>query len=189
MKRKAVAPMKIVKWLDENLEPMICVCLLSLMSVILFIQVVMRRGFNNSLVWSEEMARYIFIWLIYFSISYSAKQISHIKIEASLGLFPYFLRPYVTMLGNLLFLAYAVIIVHTGLDMVNRQVMMGSLSPAMEIPMWIVWLAPVVGFSFTAVRQLQIVIFKDIKGIVKGTWKEELAKKELEEKAHSKESE
>lgn len=159
--------MKIVKWLDKNIEAVICVLLLCIMSTVLFIQVIMRHFFNNSLVWSEELARYIFIWLIYLSISYAAKELRHIKIEEALALFPRFLRPYITILGHVLFLAYAIIIINTGWELVRRQQMLRATSPAMLIPMWIVYLAPVVGFIFTGVREIQLII-KGILDLKKG---------------------
>lgn len=157
--------MSFVKWLDENLEATIGVILLGLMTVILFAQVIMRHVFNNSLVWSEELARYIFVWLIYLGISYGAKQMRHIKIEAALGMFPKILRPYITLLGNLLFLAYAIIIIYTGYDLVQRQLRLGQVSPALNIPFAIVYAAPVIGFIFTALRQIQLIITHDIKMI------------------------
>ena len=39
-----------------------------------FVQVVMRYVFHSSLTWSEEMARYLFVWLVYFSVAYTAKK-------------------------------------------------------------------------------------------------------------------
>ena len=64
---------KILKWLDDNIELYICVFLMSFMTLLVFVQVVMRYVFNNSLSWSEELARYTFIWLIYIGISYGCR--------------------------------------------------------------------------------------------------------------------
>lgn len=155
--------MKIVKWLDEHLEVSIGMFLLAAMTVILFIQVIMRRGFNNSLPWSEELARYIFIWLVYLGVSYGAKQIRHIKIEGALYLFPKLLRPYVILIGDLLFLAYAIIIIYTGYDLVQRQMALNQVSPALGIPLAIVYAAPVLGFAFTAIRQIQTILTHNIQ--------------------------
>lgn len=155
--------MKVLKWLDDHLEVSISMLLLAVMTVVLFVQVIMRRGFNNSLVWSEELARYIFIWLVYLGISYGAKQIRHIKIEGALLMFPKFLRPYIILIGDLLFLAYAIIIIYTGIDLVQRQMMLNQVSPALSIPMSIVYAAPVVGFAFTAIRQIQTLCTHNIQ--------------------------
>ena len=42
---------KILKWLDDNAELYLCVFLMSFMTLVTFIQVVMRKVFNNSLSW------------------------------------------------------------------------------------------------------------------------------------------
>ena len=65
---------KVIRWLDENLESTLCMILLSTFTIVLFLQVVMRKMFNNSLSWSEELARYLFIWMVFIGISYGAKQ-------------------------------------------------------------------------------------------------------------------
>ena len=47
--------MKVLKFLDENLEKMLCVIFLALMSIIIVLQVFFRYVLNNSLSWSEEL--------------------------------------------------------------------------------------------------------------------------------------
>ena len=74
--------MKVLKFLDENLEKMLCVIFLALMSIIIVLQVFFRYVLNNSLSWSEELARYLFIWMIYIGISYGVKLDKHICVDA-----------------------------------------------------------------------------------------------------------
>ena len=112
--------MKTLKWLNENLEKTICVFLLSAMTLILFIQVIMRYGFNNS------------------------KR----------------LRPYVEILADLLFLSFAVFIVVTSYDLVLKQMVMKQKSPALGIPMAVIYAAPMVGFFLTSIRQIQAVAYR-----------------------------
>ena len=98
---------KILKFLNDYLEETICIILMSVMTIIIFIQVIMRYVMHNSLSWSEELARYCFIWLIYIGVAYGCKLMKHIKIDAALKLFPEKVRPYITIVGELLVLAFA----------------------------------------------------------------------------------
>jgi len=158
--------LKVLQWLDLNAEITINIFLMSFMVIILFIQVIMRRVFNNSLFWSEELARYMFIWLVYLGISHGARLRKHIKIDASLKLLPVKARPYMEILGDVLFLSFAVFVVFTAYRWVSLQLMLGQRSAALGIPMWVIFSAPMVGFTLTAVRQIQSVFFR-IREIMK----------------------
>ena len=53
---------KILHWLDENLEEFLLVFFLIAMTLIMGIQVFCRYVLGQSLSWSEEITRYLFIW-------------------------------------------------------------------------------------------------------------------------------
>lgn len=146
--------------MDENLEKALCILLMSGMTLLVFIQVVMRYVFKNSLSWSEELARYLFIWLIYIGISYGCKIMKHIKIDAGLKLFPKKARPYVVILGDILVLGFAIYIVVTGWQLVQLQITMHKVSPALRLPLQYVNAAPMVGFALAAIRQVQTIIYR-----------------------------
>lgn len=149
--------MKVLKWLDANLEKYCCVVLMSVMTLIIFIQVVARYVFQNSLSWSEELARYIFIWLVYLGISYGCQMRKHIKIDAALGLFPKNLRKYIVIVGDLFFLAFAVYVAYTGFGYSIKQT---RVSSAMGIPFKYVYISTFVGFSLAVIRQIQTIIYR-----------------------------
>lgn len=50
-----------LQFLNRYLEEILCVALMSVMTIIIFVQVIMRYVAHNSLSWSEELARYCFI--------------------------------------------------------------------------------------------------------------------------------
>lgn len=120
----------------------------------------MRYVLQSSLSWSEELARYLFVWLVYLGISYGAKIMRHIKIEAALGLFPKKLRPYIVILGDAVFLGFAVFICVSAYGVVQKQMMIGQTSPAIGVPMWFLYSAPMVGFALAAVRQVQTILYR-----------------------------
>ena len=148
---------KILKFLNDYLEETICIILMSVMTIIIFIQVIMRYVMHNSLSWSEELARYCFIWLIYIGVAYGCKLMKHIKIDAALKLFPEKVRPYITIVGELLVLAFAAYIVVTGVELTYKQWLFGKASPALGGPLQYINAAPVVGFGLVVIRQIQTI--------------------------------
>ncbi len=151
---------KVLKWLDDNAEVFLCVILMSVMTLLVFVQVVMRYVFNNSLSWSEELARYVFIWLIYLGISYGCKLRKHIKIDAALYLFPKKVRPYVVILGDVLFIVFAAYVVCTGFQFSMDQVKYHMHSPALKIPFQYIYMSTVVGFGLAVFREIQTIIYR-----------------------------
>ena len=105
------------------------------MTLILAAQVFMRYVMQASLTWSEELARYIFVWLIYIGISYGAKIMKHIRIEAAVMVLPKRGQRYVEILGDILFLGFALFIVYTSWGIVQKQLLLGQTSPAIQMPM------------------------------------------------------
>ena len=152
--------MKLLKLLDDKFELSICITLMTLLTIVLGIQVFMRYVMQASLSWSEELARYMFVWLVYMGISYGAKIMRHIKIDAGLYLFPKAIRRHVVILGDIIFFTFSLVIVYFAWGLVVRQFKLEQLSPAMQIPMWIVYAAPLVGFALTAIRELQTIVYR-----------------------------
>ncbi|MCI8599713.1 MAG: TRAP transporter small permease [Lachnospiraceae bacterium] len=151
---------KVLHWLDENLECTICMVLLSVFTVILFIQVIMRYVFNNSLSWSEELARYLFIWLVFIGISYGAKQMKHLKIDVFLNIFPKKFRPYVIIFADMVVLIFSIMVIYSAYSIVTQYMKMGSASPALRIPTWFIQSSSIVGYGLTTIRQIQTIIYR-----------------------------
>lgn len=148
-----------LSFLDKNFEKIICVFLIALISLVLGFQVFMRYVMHASLGWSEELSRYCFVWLVFMGISFGAREMRHIKIDAGLFCFPKFLRKYVVVIGEILFLIFSIWISYLSIGLVEKQIMIEQLSPAMRIPMWIVYAAPLVGFTLTSIRVIQAIVY------------------------------
>ena len=79
---------KILSFLDEHFEKYLFIAILGIMSIVICYQVFMRYVMAASLSWSEELARYLFIWMAYIAISYGVKKEQHVSVEAFTLLFP-----------------------------------------------------------------------------------------------------
>lgn len=157
--------MKTLRWLDKYFEEVLLTILSSVMVSVIFLQVVMRI-MNSSLSWSEELARYCFIWLVYIGISYGVKKQRHIKVDVLLVLLKEKGRVILTIIANLLFLFFAVYVMIYGYDIASRLLAFGQQSPALHIPMGLVYMATPVGMGLTVIRIIQnlIGLFKTLFG-------------------------
>lgn len=146
--------MKVLKWLDENLEKKAMSLFLWAIVIIMFAQVVMRYIFKSSLSWSEEVSRYLFVWMVFMGISYGVKQGSHMRID----LLEYFLpklKKGLDLLSTIAFLVFTCIMIKPGINVINAIKASGQNSPAAGVSMEIVYTSLLVGFTLVLIRIIQ----------------------------------
>mgnify|MGYP003608844836 FL=1 len=77
------------------------------MTLVIFLQVIFRYFLLQSLSWSEEVARYLFVWLTFLGASVVARSRSHITVESVVNrIKPESLRKGVQTLAALLTLTF-----------------------------------------------------------------------------------
>lgn len=162
--------MLLLKWLDRRLEEYLLVFLSAFTVAVIFLQVVMRYVMQDSLVWSEEIARYAFIWMIYIGVSYAIKKDKHIKADALTLLFKEKGKIILGMVGNVLFLVFAVVLSFYGFEIVTR---ISRMSPALELPLAWVYAAPVVGLGLSIIRLIQQLLIQSKQLKSQGSIQEE----------------
>ena len=92
--------MKLLKKIDKNLERWVMFLLLAGMTLVLGIQIFCRFVLNNSLTWSEELARFMFIWSTFLSIGFCLKEGISLKIDTLISLFPKKVQAVILLLGD-----------------------------------------------------------------------------------------
>lgn len=146
--------MKVLKWLDENFEEMLLLVFLAIITVVMSVQIV-ARILGNALTWSEELARFLFVWSGFLSISYCFKKKISIKIEQLVELLPKRIHAVIKLLEKAVMLVFYVFMLQFAYDYYTRAIASGQLSPAMQIPMSIIQIAPLIGFLLAIVRLVQ----------------------------------
>ncbi|NLC35632.1 MAG: TRAP transporter small permease [Alcaligenaceae bacterium] len=148
------------KFLDNHFEEILMVFLLSLMSILIGAQVFMRYVLNDSLTWSEELARYAFIWATYIGVACAVKRNAHICVEAAVTKLPPLYQRYAAIFSHLLFIVFAVMVMKEGYALTLKIFSFGQKSSAMGIPMGWIYLAPTVGFGLVILRLLQRIVIE-----------------------------
>ena len=71
----------------SEIEETAIALLLGAMTIITFINVVLRYGFNTGLIWGLEAVTFLFAWLVLFGMSYAVKVTAHLGVDAVINLF------------------------------------------------------------------------------------------------------
>ena len=159
--------MKIVSFIDKHLEEILCAVLLAVMTIVIFLQIVLRL-LGLPLSWTEEIGRYMFIWLIYIGCASAIRKRKHISVE----LLDLFLKErgkfVLNIISNVVFLIFAVILTYYSFSVVQR--VSTQLSPAIRMPMSIPYSSVLVGGALMVVRLIQDTIarFKERKKEIDG---------------------
>lgn len=142
---------KVDKYL-AMIENAVIILGLSAMFLILLAQVIMRYVFSRPLTWSEEAARFIFVYVSFIGISYAYRQKGHIRMEVVVNLFPQAVRRGLEVLINLGTIALFCYMIPFSFRFIGIQA--GVKATATHIPMSIVYTALPLGMALSCVRLL-----------------------------------
>lgn len=90
--------------------------LLGLMVLITFVNVVLRYGFNSSLIWGLEVTLILFAWLVIFGISYAVRVTAHLGVDALTNAMAPGARRIMALLAAAISLAYALLMLKGAWD-------------------------------------------------------------------------
>lgn len=150
--------MKVLRILDDKLEEYFLVTVLAAMCTLVFVQVIMRYVFGSALFWSEELARYMFLWLIWIGAAYATKKRSHIVITFFVNKLSGTPRKIINAIVILAWIGFATFLTLVGWQLTTLILNMGQLSPAMRIPIGFVYASVPVGCGLMVIRLIQNVI-------------------------------
>lgn len=150
--------MKVAKKFFSNFEGYCCALMIGVMSIVVFLQVFFRFVIKSSLPWSEELARYLQVYITFFGTAYGIKAGAHLGIEAFTLLLPKAGRKALNILVQVCSLVICVLIMKFSIDIVASQMASGQVSPAMRVPMWMIYMAVPVGMGFCILRYILEII-------------------------------
>lgn len=90
--------------------------LLGAMTIITFVNVVMRYVFNASLIWGLELTLALFAWLVLFGMSYAVKVTAHLGVDAVINILPQRGRRILALIAAACCLIYAFLLMKGAWD-------------------------------------------------------------------------
>ena len=123
----------------------VTLAILILLNLVVGAQVFARYVLNHSLFWSEELARYLFIWLVFLSAAMVLRQDRHIQVSAFVDMLPASMKRAIIILGDLLMLGFVLIVFVESIRLAGM--VWTVLTAAMEIPWTFVYLGIILGMA------------------------------------------
>jgi TRAP-type transport system small permease protein len=125
------------------------IAILAAMALMVFANVVLRFFTDHSILWVEEVSRYLMIWLTFLGSGIVLRYGAHIGIDTLQERFPR-QAPFVRAVVFVLLLAFFAAMVWLGLR--YAILTWGQTTPVMQIPIGAVYLAMPVGFALMIVH-------------------------------------
>ncbi|HHD64000.1 MAG TPA: TRAP transporter small permease [Desulfobulbaceae bacterium] len=140
-----------LRFLNRTEEAVICL-LLVLTTLLVFVDVIMRFGFNTGFMWTQELTLHMSAWFVLFGASYGIKVGSHIGVDAFVKLFPRTWRRLLSAIGCLLSLIYCGLVLYGSWIYLGKVKRIGIELEDLPIPAWIAHGMLIVGFTFLSLR-------------------------------------
>lgn len=146
---------KFLHILNKHFEEVILVFVSVVMILLIFFQIVARFCLNQSLAWSEELARYCFVWTVWMGVPYAVVKGRHIHLEIlsdMVGAKGKFVLDLIFFLVSAAFFGYIGI---QSVSVVQGIAKMNQVTPALQIPKTLCYMCLPVGCFLGTFRFLQ----------------------------------
>ena len=135
------------------------------MTLVVLLNVIMRYVFSYSLTWTEEFARYLFIYITFLGAGLLTYERGHLFVEIIFNNLPHKTKKIVQLIIDAIVFGFAVYLVPSALT--TMKVASGSFSTAMHIPMEYISMSVLFGALLIAIFALWNVV-QDVKGMKEG---------------------
>lgn len=153
--RKAVVDT--IRGIVVKTELIASVGLLVTLLVALTTQIVSRYVLTTPMVWTEEISRYLFIWLVLIGSAYVSAGNNHLALTVltdrlNSRVFDVWMRCVALIVG-----VTSAVIAYQGISFVESTIPLAS--PGSGLSVAVVYLASIVGFGLITVHSLDLIIF------------------------------
>jgi len=139
------------------------IVVLSVMTLLIFANVVLRYVVGSSIPWAEEAARYLMIWLTFLSSGLVMRHGGHISIDYLNQKLPRKAALALNLFNLVLILVCCVVIGYFGVR--YAMISQVQVTPSLRIPFGLVYLGIPLGLGLMA-----LLIVLDFQQMVEGIW-------------------
>ncbi len=145
----------------DHFESYLCQFLLVFFVVVVFMQIVLRQ-LNMSLIWTEEIARYAFIWFILFGACYATRLCALNRVTVQFMKAPQWVTNLFLFIGDLIWIGFCLVMAYYGYLAVLDLREFPYYTPALDWDLGYVYLVFPLSFTLMAIRIVQVNVMKYI---------------------------
>lgn len=150
---------KFILALLDHFESYLCQFLLVFFVAIIFLQIVLRQ-IDMSLPWTEEIARFAFIWFILFGACYATRLCALNRVTVQFTKAPKWVGDLCMFIGDVIWFCFALIMAWQGYIAVLDLVEFPYATPALDWDLGMVYLVFPLSFLLMAIRIVQVNVIK-----------------------------
>lgn len=124
--------------------------------VVVFGQVVSRFLFNAPFSWSEELARYLQVWLIMLGSAACLRKGLHLTVDYAVHSLPHGIKRNLHLLSMAAILFFLGVVFVSGISLIAAT--LNQRTPALQMPIWGVYLAIPVGSLLMLLESVGLVL-------------------------------
>ncbi|MEI0843629.1 TRAP transporter small permease [Brachyspira pilosicoli] len=127
------------KFLDKIfkvIDYLMAIMFACMIAMVLF-NVILRYFFNSGITWSEEMSRYLFVWIVYIGFIGAMRNNSHLAVDVFFNKLPKGLKKIVYVLGQILIIVIMGMLFKGSLDITILNI--GAKAAATGVPYVLVY--------------------------------------------------
>jgi TRAP-type C4-dicarboxylate transport system permease small subunit len=160
-----MTPKEFTKRLFDNFESYICQFLLSFFILLLFIQIISREVFSINISWGEELARFSFVWFVFFGASYAARLSAHNRVTFQFKWFSKKTQNYIEAFADAIWILFNIVMIYKSIFLIRSMLQYPYISPTLGWSMAYVYMIFPLSFTAMTIRIIQVNYLKIVKGI------------------------
>ena len=141
-----------------NVENTLAGIAYAIMVVVVFVGVILRYVVKTPNLYGEEISRYLMVMCVFLGIAAGCRQKVHLSVEMFVDMFPKPVRKAIQFIVRTLVVLLYGYLTYAGFTMVQQMKMLGQTSPAMRLPMWIMYGVIALGFLLSLLTEIILYI-------------------------------
>lgn len=142
-----------MKWL-YRLEEIICAIFILSATSLLFINIILRN-FGMGTSWSEEFIRYSFIWITFIGAAICVRVGAHVSVDLIDSFVSNKIGKVILIIAFLITIIFMIWMLILGIKTVTFNYNNGQITPALSIPIYLVYLSIPIGFFLMIIHSLE----------------------------------